>query len=69
MAGQKLHEGFGGWIPINNLLEKDVFVAIGNYFEGLESISLDTLNMNNVSNAKIKVRKNPSGFLPVTIEL
>lgn len=40
MAGQKLHEGFGGWISINNLLEKDVFVAVGNYFEGLESTNV-----------------------------
>lgn len=34
-----------------------VFVAIRNYFGGLESISLDTLNMVDVSKDKIKVRK------------
>ena len=47
---------------------KDVFVEFGNYFGGLESISLDTLNMINVLKAINKSKKNLSGFILATIE-
>lgn len=68
-----LIKGFEGWISIKNLpLEywsKDTFEAIGLHFGGLEEISIETLNLPNVSEARIKVCKNVNGFIPTTIEI
>ena len=61
--------GSEGWLSVKNLplnlWRKDVFKAIGEYFGGLEEIALDTLNLIDCSKAKIQVRKNLCGFLPV----
>ena len=68
-----LIEGFGGWLSIKNLplnlWRGSIFEVIGAYFGGLESIALETLNLIECSEARIKVRKNLCGFLPATIEI
>ena len=65
-------KGYGGWISIKNLpldyWSVDV-KATGGYFGGLESMSLETMNRINCSEAKIKVRRNLCGFLLATVEL
>lgn len=64
---------FGGWIAIKNLTleycSRETLEAIGQHFGGLEEISIDTLNLLDVSEAKIKVRKNVCGFIPATINI
>lgn len=66
-------KGYGGWISIKNLpLDywcRQTFEAIGAYFGGLEAIATDTLNLLNVFEAKIQVKKNLCGFIPSTIEI
>ena len=47
----------------------NVFKAIGGYFEGLESISLETMNLINCLEAKIKVSQYICSILPATVEL
>lgn len=65
--------GFGGWLTIKNLpLEywrKSTFEAIGAHFRGLESIAIDTLNLLNCSEARIRVKRNLCGLMPATIEI
>lgn len=57
-----LMKDYGGWISIKNLpldyWSSKTFEAIGAYFGGLESISSETLNLINVAEAKIKVKRN-----------
>lgn len=57
-------KGYGGWISIKNFWSKQTFEAIEAYSRGLEGIALETLNLPNVSKAKIQVKKNLCGFLP-----
>lgn len=68
-----LIKGFGDWISIKNLpLEywsRDLSKAIGAHFGGLISIAIQTLNLLNVSEARIQILKNKCGFLPATIEI
>lgn len=68
-----LIKGFGGWLSIKNLpleyWKRDSFEAIGTYFGGLDGIAIETLNLLNCSEAKIKVKKNLCGFMQATIEI
>lgn len=64
---------FGGWISIENLLleywSRSTFEAIGAHFGGLVSIASETLNLLNVSKARIQVMDNKCGFMPALIEI
>lgn len=66
-------KGYGGWLIIRNLpLEywcRATFETIGSHFGGLEDIALETLNLLNVTEAKIKVKRNLCGFMPASIEI
>lgn len=66
-------KGYGGWILIKNLplnyWSRRMFETIGAYFGGLESIAHETLNLLNVAEAKIQVKRNLCGFMPSTIEI
>ena len=65
--------GYGGWLTIRNLpLDywcRKTFEAIGDHFEGLEAISVETLNHTNVAEAIIQVKRNLCGFIPSMIEI
>ena len=65
-------KGYGGWISIENLpldyWSRQTFEAIGSYFGRLVSIANETLNLINVAEEKIEVRRNLCGFMPSTIE-
>ena len=54
-------EGYGGWIKIKTLpldyWSNQTFKVIGDHFGGLENIASETLNLLNVSEAKIQVKK------------
>ncbi|KAA0035766.1 hypothetical protein E6C27_scaffold403G00440 [Cucumis melo var. makuwa] len=72
-AGQKLIPSYGGWmsfrgIPIHTW-NIDTFLQIGNSSEGLLEVEKATMNMDNLIEAKIKVRYNYSGFILATIRI
>lgn len=44
-------------------------MAIGAFFEGLESIATNTLNLFHGSEAKVQVKRNLCGYIPSTTEI
>lgn len=44
-------------------------MAIGAFFEGFESIATNTLNLFHGSEAKVQVKRNLCGYIPLTIEI
>ena len=68
-----VQKGCGDWLKIKNLPLnywcRSTFVVIGDHFGGLTNIASETLNLTNVSEARIQVKKNLCGFVPPTIEI
>ncbi|TYJ98837.1 putative 3,4-dihydroxy-2-butanone kinase isoform X5 [Cucumis melo var. makuwa] len=68
-----VQKGYGGWLKIKNLpLDywcRSTLEVIGDHFRGLTDIAFETLNLTNVSEARIQVKKNLCGFVPSTIEI
>ena len=65
-----VQKGYGGWLKIKNLHWcRSTFKVIGDHFGGLLDIASETLNLINVSEAQIQVKKNLCGFVPSTIEI
>lgn len=66
-------KGFGGLPKINDLpldyWRRRTFEVIGDHFEGLESITSETINLLNCREARIKVKRNLCGYIPSTIEI
>ena len=66
-------EGYGGWIKIENLpldyWSNQTFKVIRDHIGGLENIASETLNLLNVSEAKIQVKRNQCGFILATLEI
>ncbi|TYK28792.1 pseudouridylate synthase 7-like protein isoform X1 [Cucumis melo var. makuwa] len=65
---EELIELPGNWQAFDYWCRK-TFEAIGDHFEGLEAISVETLNDTNVVEAKIQIKWNLCGFMPATIEI
>ncbi|KAA0051433.1 hypothetical protein E5676_scaffold333G001030 [Cucumis melo var. makuwa] len=66
-------EGYGGWLKIKNLpLDywcRSTLEVIENHFGGLTDRASETLNLTNITEAWIQVKKNLCGFVPPTIEI
>ena len=69
----KVVKGFNKWISIKILpldyWSQQTFEAIASYYDGLVSIANETLNIVNVTEAKIQVQKNLCGFMSSNIEI
>ena len=48
---------------------RSTFEVIGDHFGGLLDIASESLNLINVSEVRIQVKKNSCGFVPSTIEV
>ena len=66
-------EGYRRWIKIKNLpldyWSNQTFKVIGDHFGGLKNIASKMLNLLNVFEAKIQVKRNQCDFVPATLEI
>ncbi|KAA0036017.1 hypothetical protein E6C27_scaffold112G00020 [Cucumis melo var. makuwa] len=68
-----VQKDYGSWLKIKILhLDywcRSTFEVIGDHFGGLTDIASETLNLTNISEAQIQVKKKLCGFVPSTIEI
>ncbi|KAA0038069.1 putative amidohydrolase ytcJ [Cucumis melo var. makuwa] len=72
-AGQKLIPSYCSWISFRGIpihvWNMDTFLQIGNACGGLQEVDKTMMNMDNLLEAKIKVRYNYNGFIPTAIRI